>query len=174
MGKCPLADHRRGRKSRLFGGLPGGPRSTHDVEMYIFQYIGDKSGGRGRTRTYEGIASGFTVRPLCRSGHSPSWRWLLTARRSSFRRFNKRPPERGGELIVSKDASVNAWERSMARRGGSVYGKAGILENWANMAKWKNDAGAGAKGGKRPQSAPPARRDQRPAALPAAQRRNDP
>ena len=30
-----------------------------------------QSGGRGRTRTYEGIASGFTVRPLCRSGHSP-------------------------------------------------------------------------------------------------------
>jgi hypothetical protein len=30
-----------------------------------------KAGGRGRTRTYEGIASGFTVRPLCRSGHSP-------------------------------------------------------------------------------------------------------
>lgn len=29
------------------------------------------NGGRGRTRTYEGIASGFTVRPLCRSGHSP-------------------------------------------------------------------------------------------------------
>src|SRR5665213_1404958 len=32
---------------------------------------GAKAGGRGRTRTYEGIASGFTVRPLCRSGHSP-------------------------------------------------------------------------------------------------------
>ncbi len=31
--------------------------------------VGD--GGGGRTRTYEGIASGFTVRPLCRSGHSP-------------------------------------------------------------------------------------------------------
>src|SRR5918993_2524361 len=31
-----------------------------------------RSGGGGsRTRTYEGIASGFTVRPLCRSGHSP-------------------------------------------------------------------------------------------------------
>ena len=29
------------------------------------------SGGRGRTRTCEGIASGFTVRPLCHSGHSP-------------------------------------------------------------------------------------------------------
>ena len=27
-------------------------------------------GGGGRTRTYEGVASGFTVRPLCRSGHS--------------------------------------------------------------------------------------------------------
>ncbi len=33
---------------------------------FLFQ-----SGGGGRTRTYEGIASGFTVRPLCRSGHSP-------------------------------------------------------------------------------------------------------
>ena len=30
-----------------------------------------QGGGGGRTRTYEGIASGFTVRPLCRSGHSP-------------------------------------------------------------------------------------------------------
>src|SRR5258707_3419494 len=30
-----------------------------------------KAGGGGRTRTYEGLASGFTVRPLCRSGHSP-------------------------------------------------------------------------------------------------------
>ena len=30
------------------------------------------SGGRGRTRTYEGIARGFTVPPLCRSGHSPT------------------------------------------------------------------------------------------------------
>jgi len=28
-------------------------------------------GGRGRTRTYEGVAKGFTVLPLCRSGHSP-------------------------------------------------------------------------------------------------------
>jgi hypothetical protein len=32
---------------------------------------GAKAGGGGRTRTYEGIASGFTVRPLCHSGHSP-------------------------------------------------------------------------------------------------------
>src|SRR5262249_9254753 len=32
---------------------------------------GAKAGGGGRTRTYQGIASGFTVRPLCRSGHSP-------------------------------------------------------------------------------------------------------
>jgi hypothetical protein len=30
-----------------------------------------KSGGGGWTRTNEGLASGFTVRPLCRSGHSP-------------------------------------------------------------------------------------------------------
>src|ERR1700688_3806322 len=32
---------------------------------------GAKVGGRGRTRTYEGIASVFTVPPLCRPGHSP-------------------------------------------------------------------------------------------------------
>jgi hypothetical protein len=30
------------------------------------------AGGGGRTRTYEGLASGFTVRPLCHSGHSPA------------------------------------------------------------------------------------------------------
>ena len=29
-------------------------------------------GGGSRTRTYEGIARGFTVPPLCRSGHSPT------------------------------------------------------------------------------------------------------
>ena len=29
-------------------------------------------GGGSRTRTCEGDASGFTVRPLCHSGHSPS------------------------------------------------------------------------------------------------------
>ena len=28
------------------------------------------AGGGGRTRTYEGVARGFTVLPLCRSGHS--------------------------------------------------------------------------------------------------------
>src|SRR6202044_1401012 len=33
--------------------------------------IRHRGGGGSRTRTYEGIASGFTVRPLCRSGHSP-------------------------------------------------------------------------------------------------------
>jgi hypothetical protein len=33
-----------------------------------------QAGGGGRTRTYEGLASGFTVRPLCRSGHSPAKR----------------------------------------------------------------------------------------------------
>ncbi len=32
---------------------------------------GYSASGGGGTRTYEGLASGFTVRPLCRSGHSP-------------------------------------------------------------------------------------------------------
>ena len=37
------------------------------------------SGGPGRTRTYEGCASGFTVRPLCRSGHRPMFSKLFAA-----------------------------------------------------------------------------------------------
>ena len=40
-------------------------------------------GGGSRTRTYEGYASGFTVRPLCRSGHSP----LRTRPEAWFRRL---------------------------------------------------------------------------------------
>jgi hypothetical protein len=35
------------------------------------------SGGGGRTRTYEDVVSGFTVRPLCRSGHSSIWQKAL-------------------------------------------------------------------------------------------------
>ena len=35
-------------------------------------YIQRLAGGGSRTRTYEGIARGFTVPPLCRSGHSPT------------------------------------------------------------------------------------------------------
>ena len=52
-------------------------------------------GGRGRTRTYEGIASGFTVRPLCRSGHSPPkpWHRVDLERQSA-------PPRVGRELRV--------------------------------------------------------------------------
>ena len=46
---------------RLHGGADAWPR-THRKRI----------GGGGRTRTYEGYASGFTVRPLCRSGHSPA------------------------------------------------------------------------------------------------------
>ncbi len=35
--------------------------------MYIPAMVGEVG-----LRTYEGLASGFTVRPLCRSGHSPN------------------------------------------------------------------------------------------------------
>jgi hypothetical protein len=39
------------------------------------------AGGGGRTRTYEGLASGFTVRPLCHSGHSPAPAKIKSRRR---------------------------------------------------------------------------------------------
>src|SRR5690242_10102965 len=44
---------------------------TGQLEFPLLKQVG----GRGRTRTCEGIASGFTVRPLCRSGHSPPKPW---------------------------------------------------------------------------------------------------
>ncbi len=47
-------------------------------------------GGGGRTRTYEGLASGFTVRPLCRSGHSPRSRRVL------------KTPERAGQVPLCR------------------------------------------------------------------------
>ena len=53
-------------------------------------------GGGGRTRTYEGLASGFTVRPLCRSGHSPKClqAWAQALMRTGLAAVNsKRPPE---------------------------------------------------------------------------------
>ena len=40
--------------------------------MSCLKWWGKHNGGGSRTRTYEGVASGFTVRPLCRSGHSPN------------------------------------------------------------------------------------------------------
>ena len=63
-----------------------------DTSGYLLDF---KGGGRGRTRTYEGIASGFTVRPLCRSGHSPPkpWHRVDLERQSA-------PPRVGRELRV--------------------------------------------------------------------------
>ena len=49
-----------------------GPVKPSSLKPVMFrQTIDIVAGGGGRTRTYEGLASGFTVRPLCRSGHSP-------------------------------------------------------------------------------------------------------
>jgi hypothetical protein len=58
------------RKAKIYSltfGSGEGARAKSEIKTTAK----NRSGGRGRTRTYEGIASGFTVRPLCRSGHSP-------------------------------------------------------------------------------------------------------
>ena len=52
------------RQPSLFGRRSSAPSACRAVARRA------KAGGGGRTRTYEGLASGFTVRPLCRSGHS--------------------------------------------------------------------------------------------------------
>jgi hypothetical protein len=53
------------------GGPTGGRRVLRITITSRKHYNSRNSGGGGRTRTYEGLASGFTVRPLCHSGHSP-------------------------------------------------------------------------------------------------------
>src|SRR4029434_7295545 len=55
-------------------------------------------GGGGRTRTYEGSASGFTVRPLCRSGHSPvSMTSCSAKKRSNWPHSPWETPKAGGQ-----------------------------------------------------------------------------
>ena len=49
---------------------------THDFQImsltsYLTALTRVYENGRSRTRTYEVCDSGFTARPLCRSGHSP-------------------------------------------------------------------------------------------------------
>src|SRR5215471_2474804 len=74
----------------------GRPKAGQVRFLLFFQ-----GGGRGRTRTYEGIASGFTVRPLCRSGHSPPKPWQQSA-----------PPWASRELLVLwGGASAKSMER---------------------------------------------------------------
>jgi hypothetical protein len=65
------------------------------------------AGGGGRTRTYEGLASGFTVRPLCHSGHSP-----MSA---------------GPSLA---DENAPGWPRRVAARLMLPHGSACQLEIW--------------------------------------------
>ena len=81
--------------------IPGhGPQpranATKDTENRKLCKIIDLLVGEVGLRTYEGLASGFTVRPLCRSGHSPA--------REDQVRGRKRPgnPEAGrGEAYVA-------------------------------------------------------------------------
>jgi hypothetical protein len=71
-------------------------------------------GGGGRTRTYEGLASGFTVRPLCRSGHSPYTQkaWAQALMRTGLAAVNSKyplnpPPERRLERDLKKPRRRN-------------------------------------------------------------------
>ena len=70
------------------------------------------AGGGGRTRTYEGLASGFTVRPLCHSGHSP-----MSAEIKS--RGQKRPglAEAGcGKAYVASRLGLSTGNMTLIRR----------------------------------------------------------
>ena len=78
-----VRQRRRGGMRRRRRKLPRENRAEAPSPATTYGYVGTFSirhkvrrkwgvaGGGGRTRTYEGLASGFTVRPLCHSGHSP-------------------------------------------------------------------------------------------------------
>ncbi len=67
----PAPDINRGAKCRV---APTQSCVIHNClhDFNQLPLLNPKTGGGGRTRTDEGLASGFTVRPLCRSGHSPA------------------------------------------------------------------------------------------------------
>jgi hypothetical protein len=73
-------------------------------------------GGGSRTRTYEGIASGFTVRPLCRSGHSPLSQPEALERQGRHRRAVLTGRRSVGALMVTRIAGVNSKEQGNRRQ----------------------------------------------------------
>ena len=83
------------------------------------------AGGGGRTRTYEGIASGFTVRPLCHSGHSPAAAKIKSRGR---KRPGRAEADRGG-LCCLRARPVNwnmpliKWRRQPTERTVSARGR---------------------------------------------------
>ena len=97
----------------------------HHARYYTLALTEQRSGGGSRTRTCEGVASGFTVRPLCRSGHSPiPIRPRLTGLISS--RVQKQDQVRlganslnvsVGRFMVGHGASVNTKKQIGRDRG---------------------------------------------------------
>src|SRR3954453_14215398 len=81
-------------------------------------------GGGSRTRTYEGLASGFTVRPLCRSGHSPT-------AGSGQRRSRAARGDRDSGLMVSALPGVNP-NAALPRLAFSLD-STGRLPRWSRM-----------------------------------------
>ena len=80
----PTSNCRNSRRNSTDAARPAIARTAHGSppgegpaasELFCNNKRRGMSGGGGRTRTYEGVASGFTVRPLCRSGHSPFGAW---------------------------------------------------------------------------------------------------
>ncbi len=83
--------------SACFDSLDGSEISQPGLKPRFMQR--ERDGGRSRTRTYEGVASGFTVRPLCRSDILP----------------NAGSPRRCG-LMCGRRAEVNPRGAIPARR----------------------------------------------------------
>ena len=77
--------------------------TSRDTAKFTF-LVCFQCGGGGRTRTYEGIASGFTVRPLCRSGHSPE------AVAPDLEDIRLRPPAGRDLPVLWGDAPVKSME----------------------------------------------------------------
>ena len=88
-------------------------------------WLSAATGGGGRTRTYEGVASGFTVRPLCHSGHSSV---QLASVCALVPEGMKNPAHRGAAHDVSmgkRETYVNP--KSMTANGGCTCLASGLV-----------------------------------------------
>ncbi len=106
----------------------------------------NKGGGRGRTRTYEGLASGFTVRPLCRSGHSPiplGERWPRGQTPGGLAGTRAVYGDAGGDcqLQLRRNDGLSQGHRPLAARVQSKYANPMSKNKFPPRPKYDPDTG---------------------------------
>ena len=132
-------DSASGDREREMAAPTGGMCGRFGLFTKIAQ-IQRLDGGGGRTRTYEGIASGFTVRPLCHSGHSPGVHIAVICANQSFL---DRPQSQNPANKPRRDY-FRCWQAKAKRKcaakklehvqAGKVYNFSATCSRWDQFA----------------------------------------